>query len=75
MLKSTRRQQRRSGRIGARRRIGWEMKHPMPRKWRRITTRSLEMPAQCDIGFPCSKPVTWGDVLEILPCMGDDTAL
>lgn len=42
---------------------------------RAINNPAIWMPAQCDIGFSPSKPVTWGDVLDIVPCMGDDSRL
>ena len=42
---------------------------------RNIDTPEQLMPAQCEVGFPPDRPVTWHDVLALLPCMADDAVL
>ena len=38
-------------------------------------TPYVQMRAACDIGHPPFVPVTWADVLRILPCMGNEDTL
>lgn len=41
----------------------------------RIAVPGMLLPPQCDVGFDPTGPVTWQDVLRLVPCMGIDSVL